>query len=107
LLDLLDQTPVSEETRDRIRVYVAGDFGAQKALDEVGTRSQAELEPIPTRGLLSLEEIRALARKDWLKLREQQRGESLSGERDRKSQGQEGDNPPIDSGIGLDDDTTE
>ncbi len=28
LLDLLDQTPVSEETRDRIRVYVAGDFEA-------------------------------------------------------------------------------
>src|SRR5450631_4286311 len=39
LLALLDQTPVSEETRDRIRVYVAGDFGAQNVLDGVGSVS--------------------------------------------------------------------
>jgi hypothetical protein len=32
LLDLLNETPVSEEARDRIRDYVASDFGAQKVL---------------------------------------------------------------------------
>jgi hypothetical protein len=105
LLELLDQTPVSEETRDRIRVYVAGDFGAQNVSDGVATRGQTEMEPIPTRGSLSLEEIRALARKDWLRLREQRRGESLSGEADR-SHGQERNDPPKDHGIGFDDDTT-
>jgi hypothetical protein len=106
LLYLLNQTPVSEETRDRIRVYVACDFGAQNVLDGVATRSQTEMEPIPTRGSLSLEEIRALARKDWLKLREQQRGESPPGEPDR-GHGQEHNSPPKGHGIGLDDDTTE
>jgi hypothetical protein len=45
LLELLEQTPVSKETRDRIRVYVAGDFGAQTVLDGVATRSQTEMEP--------------------------------------------------------------
>src|SRR6185437_13135923 len=106
LLDLLDQTSVSEETRDRIRVYVAGDFGAENVLDGATTRSQAELEQIPPRGSLTLEEIRALARKDWLKLREQRRRESLSGEPDR-SQGQERNDPAKDHGTELDDDTTE
>jgi hypothetical protein len=57
LLELLNQTPVSVETRDRIRVYVAGDFGAQNILDGVATRGQTEMETIPTRGSLSLEEI--------------------------------------------------
>src|SRR5216683_3664335 len=106
LLDLLDQTPVSKETRDRIRAYINGDFGAQNILDGAAARSQTEMESIPTKGSLSLEEIRALARKDWLKLREQKRGESPSGEPDR-SHGQERNNPPKDHGIGLDDDTTE
>jgi len=31
LLSLLDQTPVDEETRDRIRTYVTTDFGALNA----------------------------------------------------------------------------
>jgi hypothetical protein len=35
LIDLLDQTPVSTETRDRIRVHIAGDFGVRKTLDGV------------------------------------------------------------------------
>ena len=62
LLELLDQTPVSEETRGRIRVYVADDFGAQNVLHGVATGREAEMEPIPSRGSLSLEEIRALGK---------------------------------------------
>jgi len=106
LLELLDQTPVSKEARDRIGVYISGDFAAQNVSDGAATRSQTEMEQIPAKGSLSLEEIRALARKDWLKLREQQRGESLSGDPDL-TQGRERTNSPKDHGKGLDDDTIE
>src|SRR6202022_2658133 len=33
LLSLLDQTPVDEETRDRIRTYITTDFSAQRTLN--------------------------------------------------------------------------
>jgi hypothetical protein len=33
LLSLLDQTPVDEETRDRIRTYITTDFSARKTLN--------------------------------------------------------------------------
>jgi hypothetical protein len=36
LLSLLDQTPVDEETRDRIRTYIAADFSARRTLNESG-----------------------------------------------------------------------
>jgi hypothetical protein len=34
LLSLLDQTPVDEETRDRIRTYITTDFSARRTLNE-------------------------------------------------------------------------
>src|SRR6266404_4956406 len=36
LLSLLDQTPVDDETRDRIRTYIAADFSARRTLNEGG-----------------------------------------------------------------------
>jgi hypothetical protein len=39
LLSLLDQTPVSEETRDRIRTHITTDFSARRTLGE--TQSKA------------------------------------------------------------------
>ena len=39
LLSLLDQTPVGEETRDRIRTYIAKDFGAGRTLGESSERN--------------------------------------------------------------------
>jgi hypothetical protein len=34
LIDLIDQTAVAEEVRDRIRTYIAKDFSPSKSLDE-------------------------------------------------------------------------
>src|SRR5450631_2106107 len=106
LLALLDQTPVSEEARGRILTHIAKDFGVQKELDGTQQGPETGHESIRAAGALSLEEIRAQARKDWLKLREQQRGELLSGKPDRNHD-QEHDNPPKDHGTSIDDDTTE
>jgi hypothetical protein len=105
LLDLLDQTPVSKETRDRIRGYVARDFEAEKTIESGASKPQAEIEP-PNRGSLSLEEIRALARKNWLRMREQRHGKYLSGEPDRNL-GQESHDQSFDHDIESDNDTTE
>ena len=105
LLDLLDQTPVSEEVRHRIRAYVAGDFSAENVLDEGATRGRNEVEP-PVRGALSLEEIRALARKNWLRMREQRHEKSPPVEQDQ-TKDQERNGPLLDQGTELDDDVTE
>jgi hypothetical protein len=47
LLSLLDQTPVDEETRDRIRTYIATDFSARRTLNDlakdVGTGAENDL----------------------------------------------------------------
>jgi hypothetical protein len=44
---LLDQTPVDEETRDRIRTYIATDFSARRTLNDlakdVGTGAENDL----------------------------------------------------------------
>ena len=106
LLALLDQTPVSEEVRGRIHTHIAKDFGVQNELDATQQGPETERESIRAAGSLGLEEIRAQARKDWLKLRQQQRGEALSGKPDR-NRDQQYDNPRRDHGTGIDDDTTE
>jgi hypothetical protein len=49
LLELLDQTQVSKETRDRIRVYIAGDFVAQNVLD--GARGRERTNPPKDHGM--------------------------------------------------------
>ena len=57
---LLDETPVSAEVRDRIRSHIARDFGVNH-----------DLESTPHSSSESLEQIRAQARQDWLKLRQE------------------------------------
>jgi len=106
LLALLDKTPASEEVRRRIHTNIANDFGAHKQLDEAQQRKVTWRESMGAKGSLSLEEIRAQARKDWLKLREEQRGESRSDEADRNHD-QRHDDPLKDYGAGIDDDATE
>jgi hypothetical protein len=105
LLALLDQTPVSEEVRGRIHTHIAKDFGVQKELDGAQQGQETGRESIRATGSLSLEEIRAQARKDWLKLRQQQRGESLASKPDR-NHGQQHDDPLKDHGTSIDDDDT-
>jgi hypothetical protein len=106
LLALLDQTPVSEEVRGRIHTHIAKDFGVQKELDGAQPRHETGHESVRATGSLSLEEIRAQARKDWLQLRQQQRGESLSGNPDRNP-GLRHDDPLKDHGRSIDDDERE
>jgi hypothetical protein len=105
LLALLDQTSVSEEVRGRIHTHIAKDFGVQKELDGTQQSQDTGRESIRATGSLSLEEVRAKARKDWLELRQQQRGESPSGKPDRDHD-QQHDNPLKDRGTSIDDDTT-
>ncbi|MGC1387791.1 MAG: DUF6036 family nucleotidyltransferase [Steroidobacteraceae bacterium] len=106
LLELLDKTPVSKEVRGRIRAHIARDFGVQKELNETQPGLQTGRESICATGSLNLEEIRAQARKDWLKLRQQQPGKSLSGKLDRDHD-QQHDSPLKDQGTSIDDDAAE
>lgn len=88
---LLDETPVSEKVRDRIRNQMGRDFGAKHTLDATPNSSSANLE-----------QIRALARQDWLKLREIPAKESPDSEIGRPAQGIDLDNARQD-GLELDD----
>ncbi len=106
LLALLDHTPVSGEIRQRIRAHIARDFAAGSVMHGIRHGRENAEEPIPTTGALSLEEIRAQARKDWLKSRQQQSGESSLCEAEQ-AHGQERNDLPKDRGMGLDDDTTD
>lgn len=104
LFALLDRTPVSEEVRRRIHTHIANDFGAQVELDDAQQTQDTGRESVRAKGSLSLEKIRAHARKGWQTLRAQQRGESLSGKPDRNDD-QHHDDPL--KNYGVDDDTTE
>jgi len=59
LQKLLDEMPVPDAVRERIRSQIGRDFGAKHALTST-LRSSSE----------NLEQIRAEARQDWLKLRQ-------------------------------------
>jgi len=72
LKELLADTPVSEKIRDRIRNQIGRDFGAKHALDST-PRSSSE----------NLEQIRAEARQDWLKLRQVPTKENPDSKLDR------------------------
>jgi hypothetical protein len=69
LKELLDETPVSQEVRDRIRSQMGRDFGAKHELEST-SRSTSE----------GLEQTRAEARQDWLNLRQMPTKESLDSE---------------------------
>jgi hypothetical protein len=61
---------------------------------------------VPTAGALSLEEIRAQARQDWLKSRQQQFEKSSLREADQAHDKERNDSPK-DREMRLDDDTAE
>jgi hypothetical protein len=69
LEELLDETPVPQEVRDRIRSQMVRDFGAKQALEATPRSSSANLE-----------QIRAEARQDWLRLRQMLTKESSESE---------------------------
>jgi hypothetical protein len=108
LLSLLDQTPVGEDTRDRIRTYISKDFSAGRALGESSERNASgeHRTPIAKSAREEMEEIRAQARKNWLKLRRQQAANSREPEGDSADSRQLHD-APKDVGKGADEDLPE
>jgi hypothetical protein len=105
LLALLEQTPVSEDTRQRIRAHIGRDFAAERILDGNQHARETAEETTPVTSSLSLEEIRARARKNWLRLRPPQVGASISGDSDRGHN--EDRNNPSHEGQEIDDDPSE
>ena len=92
---LLDDTPVSQEIRERIRSRIGRDFGAKH-----------ELEPTPRFASESLDHIRAEARQKWLQLRQLQTKESSDSEIGRSANRPGKDNAK-DLGLEFDDDSSE
>jgi hypothetical protein len=100
LLALLDQTPIDEGARERIRGQIGKDFSAVKDLGAQPSRSAAP------NAFEEMEAIRARGRKNWLKMRghppaSRSRIESTK-ERDLENEG-----PAIEPGLGLEEDTPE
>ena len=82
---MLDQTSVGEDTRDRIRTYIAKDFSAGRTLSESSQPSANREQPRPIAKSSAFEEmaaIRARGRENWLKLRRQQAANSRDPEAD-------------------------
>ena len=86
LKELLAETPVSEEIRDRIRSQIGRDFGAKHAVESTPR----------------LEKIRAEARQDWLKLRQRPTKEIPDSELDRAAN-KLGKEDARDGGLEIDD----
>jgi hypothetical protein len=95
LKKLLDETPVSHEIRERIRSRIGRDFGGKHVLKS-SPRSSSE----------SLDQIRAEARQEWLKLRQVQTKESSESEIGRSADRHSKDNAK-DLGLEFDDDSNE
>jgi hypothetical protein len=105
LLSLLDQTPVDEETRDRIRTYITTDFSARRILSESSERSASREQraPIAKSAREEMVEIGAQARENWLRLRRQQTAKSQEPEGDSNDTG-ERDDVAKGAGKGADED---
>jgi hypothetical protein len=109
LLALVDQTAVADEVRERIRTYITKDFSPAMSLDESqGQEShRGKHSPIEDRSVFEeMEEIRAKAAQDWLKLRRRQTGRSYDIGADRTG-GRERDDLANESGTEADEDTPE
>jgi len=106
LLSLLDQTPVGEETRDRIRTYIAKDFSAGGTLSESSEQSASREQRRQTAKSSAFKEmkaIRAKSRENWLKLRRQQTAKSHEPGADSTGS-RELDDAAKDAGKGADED---
>lgn len=90
---LLDETPISGEVRSRIRAHIARDFGPQR-----------EHQRTVSAGPQSLEQIRAQARQDWLKLRQTQSKEASDPELGRSPK-RRGKHQPRHQGHEIDDES--
>jgi hypothetical protein len=88
---LLGETPVSEEVRGRIRNQMSRDFGAMHTLDSTLDSSSANLE-----------QIRAQARQDWLRLRQVSAKDHPESEVGRSAKGLDQENAR-DDGLERDD----
>src|SRR6202049_2659066 len=104
LLSLLDQTPVDEHVRDRIRHQIAGDFHAARDLGSV--REQTGTQPSVADAVDDLEAIKARGRAEWLKLRRQTGAKSAACEATRSRNSSKRNELERDSGKGLDDDAS-
>jgi hypothetical protein len=71
LLSLLDQTPIDEQMRNRVRDQIAADFQAVKDRDSVRERETAIGQKPAPHAEEDLEAIKARGRTEWLKLRRQ------------------------------------
>ena len=79
LLSLLDQTPIGEDTRDRIRTYITKDFSPGRTLDEDSERNasrERRRQIAKSSAFEEMKAIRAQGRENWLKLRRQQTAKS-------------------------------
>jgi hypothetical protein len=95
LKKLLDETPVSQEVRERIRSRIGRDFGAKH---ELASTSHTSSE--------NLDQIRAEARQEWLKLRQAITKESSDSEIGR-SANIPGKHNAKNRGLEFDDDSNE
>ena len=99
LRNLLDQTPVSEPVRERVRKRITLDFGHERSPDRVeeqGPETTESARFADRNAMDELEQIRARGRSAWLKQRKRDRVHSDSSKtRDDPSEG---------LGKGVDDD---
>jgi hypothetical protein len=83
LLSLLDQTPVDEQVRNRIRDQISADFQALKDRNAV-REDETPIGQTATDTADDLEAIKARGRAEWLKLRRQARAPTRKPARTRK-----------------------
>ena len=109
LLSLLDQTPVDEHVRNRIRDQIAADFQAVKARNSVRERETAIGQQSATYAHAAddLEAIKAQGRAEWLKLRRQAKTPSPTRKPTPARDLQPRNELERDSGKSLDDDDSE
>jgi hypothetical protein len=109
LLSLLNQTPVSDDVRERIRTQIAGDFHAEKNVESVREHREigAQQSAADSRAVDELEAIKARGRADWLRLRRQAGARSPASKPTRTRDSSEGNESARSSDKNLDDDTSE
>jgi len=98
---LLDQTPVNDQVRERIRTQIARDFSAERNRDAGAERRETGTQhgsSAAAGAFGELEKIRARGREEWLKLRRQARKQFSSSRPD--------DDLSQHPGQGIDDETT-
>ena len=109
LLSLLDQTPVDEQVRNRIREQIAADLQALKDRTAVPERATGIARPSATGAHAAddLDAIKARGRAEWLKLRRQAKAPSPTRKPTRARDLTPRNELERDSGKSLDDEDAE